>query len=192
MIRAFLALSLPDDVADILMDIQDGVRNARWVEQDNLHLTLAFLGDCTPSELTELDTELGRIRMEPFDLELAGVGAFGGGKPHTLYAGIAPSEPLSRLHAKIDRLMRDVGVGGERRKFRPHITLARCGGGVIPAQALEWTRHHARFSYQPFDINGFALYRSDLGTGAPIYTELVQYPFLAPSGDYSRAEGETA
>ncbi len=186
MIRAFLALSLPDDVADFLMDIQDNVRNARWVEAENLHLTLAFLGDCTPSELTELDTELGRIRMEPFDLSISGVGAFGGGKPHNLHALFAPSEPLMRLQAKIDRLIRESGIAIEHRKFRPHVTLARCGGGVIPAQALEWTQAHARLSYQPFDINGFSLYRSDLGTGAPLYTELVQYPFLAPSAHDSQ------
>jgi 2'-5' RNA ligase len=183
MIRAFIAIPLPDDVTDALMDVQDDVRNARWVEEENLHLTLSFLGDCTPSELTALDAELGRIRMTPFDLTVTGVGAFGGGKPHTLYAGIEKSEPLSRLQAKIERLVREAGIAGagQRRKFHPHVTLARCGGGVIPAQALEWTRHHARFSGPSFPVHGFGIYRSDLGTGAPIYTELVQYPLLAPS-----------
>jgi len=183
MIRCFLSLSLPDDVSDALMDVQDGVRNARWIEEENLHLTLAFLGDCTPSELTALDAELDRLRVDPFDLEVAGVGAFGGGKPHTLYAALAPSEPLTRLAAKIDRLARESGVGevaaAHRRKFHPHITLARCGGGVVPAQAIDWTLRHARLSIPPFTVHGFGLWRSDLATrGAPVHTELVSYPFV--------------
>ena len=178
MIRSFLAISLPDDVSDALMDVQDNVRNARWVEQDTLHLTLAFLGDCTPSHLTELDAELGRIRIEPFEVTLSGVGAFGGGKPHTLYAGMAESEPLLRLQAKLARVIREMEIPVERRKYHPHVTLARCGGGVIPAQALHWVAHHARLSLAPFTVYGFGLFRSDLGTGAPVYTEMVNYPLV--------------
>ncbi len=178
MIRCFLALPLPDDVTDALMDVQDGVRNARWVDTENMHLTLAFLGECTPSELTELDTELGRLRTEPFELRVSGVGAFGGGKPHTLYAGLAASEPLSRLQSKIARLIRESAIAAERRKFHPHVTVARCGGGVVPAQAIDWTLRHARLAGPAFTAHGFSLFRSDLGPGAPVYTELVHYPFL--------------
>ena len=177
MIRSFLAISLPDDVSDALMDAQDGVRNARWVEEENLHLTLAFLGECAPAELSELDAGLGALRMDPFELAVSGAGAFGGGKPHTLWAGLAPSEPLARLQSKIVRVIRESGLAAERRKFHPHITLGRCGGGVIPAQALDWTLRHARLSLPPFVIHGFGLYRSDLGTGAPVYTEMAHYPF---------------
>ena len=177
MIRSFLAISLPDDVSDALMDLQDGVRNARWVEEENLHLTLAFLGDCAPSRLSELDTELGRIRMEPFDLTVSGAGAFGGGKPRLLYAGLEPSEPLARLQAKVVRTAREQDIALERRKYHPHITVGRCGGGVIPAQAIDWTLRHARLSLPPFTVHGFALYRSDLGTGPPVYTELADYRF---------------
>lgn len=182
MIRCFIALSLPDDVSDALTEAQDGVRNARWIEEENLHLTLAFLGNRTPSELTALDAELDRLRVAPFDLAVAGAGAFGGGRPHTLYAGLVPSEPLTRLAAKIDRLARaggsGTGIAGRRRKFHPHITLARCGGGVIPAQAIDWTLRHARLTAPAFTVHGFGLWRSDLATrGAPVHTELVTYPF---------------
>jgi len=177
MIRSFLAISLPDDVTDALMDVQDSVRNARWVEADSMHLTLAFLGECTPTQLTDLDTELERLRSDPFDLKITGVGAFGGARPHTLFAGVEASEPLTRLHAKIGRVIRECGIVVERRKFHPHVTLARCGGGVIPGQALLWTTAHARLSVPPFTVHGFGIVRSDLGPGAPIYTELVKYPF---------------
>jgi len=181
MIRCFIAFSLPDDVTDTLLDVQDNVRNARWVEAENLHLTLAFLGECSPSQLTELDAALGVLRVEPFDLAVAGVGAFGGAKPHTLYAGLAPSEPLNRLQSRITRILRDVEIPVERRKFHPHITLARCGGGVIPGQAMAWTLHHARLTAPGFTAHEIGLYRSDLGTGGPIYSELVTYPFARPN-----------
>lgn len=180
MIRSFLAIPLPEDAIDALSDLQDHVRNARWVDAENLHLTLIFLGDCDRRELADLDTALATMRGECFTLSLDGVGAFGGEKPHLLYAALAESEPLRRLQSKIERRALDAGIAVERRKYRPHVTLARCGGGVIPAQALQWTVTHARFSHPAFEVREYALYRSDLGKGVPVYTELMRYPLGAP------------
>ena len=178
MIRSFLAIPLPDDTADALLDVQTGVRNARWIADDAFHITLAFLGSCTPQELTDLDSGLAGLRTEQFTLEPQGVGAFGGGTPRQLFARIAKSEPLTRLHSKIDRIAREVGIEIERRKFTPHVTLARCGGGVIPSQAVDWTLRHARVTFPSFDVLHFGLYRSDLGTGAPVYTEMARYELV--------------
>jgi len=175
MIRSFLAITLPDDTADALVDLQTGVRNARWIADDTFHLTLLFLGACTPHELTELDAGLAGLRMDRFSLTPRGVGAFGGGTPRQLYAGFEDSEPLRRLQSRIERVARDAGLVPERRKFTPHVTLARCGGGVIPAQAIDWTLRHARVTLPAFDVFTYALYRSDLGTGAPVYTEMASY-----------------
>ncbi len=160
------------------MEIQDNVRNARWIEADNLHLTLMFLGDCTRNQLLELDAGLSAIAMSAFDLEISGTGAFGGAKPHVLFAKVDGGEPLRRLQSKIRRLADDAGIGTERRKFNPNITLARCGGGVIPAQAVEWTVRNNLFSLPPVTVHGFGLYRSDLGTGMPVYTELMHYELM--------------
>lgn len=178
MIRSFLAIPLPDNTADAFVDIQTGVRNARWIADDTFHLTLAFLGACTPQELTDLDSGLAGIRMEQFSLTPYGVGAFGGGTPRQLFVKFDESEPLLRLHLKIERLARDVGIEIERRKFTPHVTLARCGGGVIPSQAIDWTLRHARATFPAFDALHYGLYRSDLGTGAPVYTEMARYELV--------------
>lgn len=187
MIRSFVAISLPDDITDSLMDVQDKVRNARWIEAENLHITLAFLGDCDRRTLTDLDAGLAAISIPAFSLEVSGVGAFGGARPHTLYAALAESEPLRRLATKIERLARDADIAVERRKFHPHITLARCGGGVIPAQAVDWTMRNARFSLPPFKVYKFGLWRSDLGVGMPIYTELAGYDLPHDSVSLSKA-----
>lgn len=175
MIRSFFAVPLPDDTTDALMDLQTGVRNARWIADEVFHVTLAFLGNCTPEELTDLDAGISGIRMEKFSLTPQGVGAFGGGTPRQLYSTFADSEPLRRLHGKILRLARDAGIDIERRKFIPHVTLARCGGGVIPSQAIDWTVRNARMTLPSFEPVHFSLYRSDLGTGAPVYTEMARY-----------------
>lgn len=181
MIRSFLAIPLPDDTSDALMDLQTGVRNARWIADDTFHLTLLFLGDCLSQELSDLDAGLAQLRMERFSLTPKGVGAFGGGKPHLLYTDFAPSEPLRRLHSKIERVAREAGLGIDRRKFVPHVTLARCGGGVIPAQAIDWTTRNSLFRLPPFEVVHFSLYRSDLGTGAPVYTEMARYDLATPA-----------
>ncbi len=175
MIRSFIAIPVPDETTDALMDLQTGVRNARWIADDVFHVTLVFLGNCTPQELTELDAGLAGMRVEKFSLKPQSVGAFGGGTPRLLYAAFAESEPLRRLNAKIERLARDAGIDVERRKFVPHITIARCGGGVIPSQAIDWTVRNARLDLPAFDVFHFGLYRSDLGTGAPVYTEMARY-----------------
>lgn len=178
MIRAFLAISLPDDLTDRLMDLQTGVKNARWIEADSLHVTLLFLGNCDRRQLSELDSGLSAMRMERFVLTPQGVGAFGGAKPRALYAAFAPSEPLRRLHGKLERIADSAEIEIERRKFVPHVTLARCGGGVIPAQALDWTTRHNLFAEDPFEVSSFSLYRSDLGNGPPVYTELMRYDLI--------------
>lgn len=180
MIRSFVALSLPDDISDALTDLQDNVRNARWIDEANFHLTLVFLGACTSRQLADLDGQLTSITMESFDVTLAGTAAFGGAKPRLLYVGVEENEPLRRLQSKVERMARDAGIAVENRKFVPHVTLARCGGGVIPSQAVEWTTKNNRFRLPPFTVQNFALYRSDLGGGAPVYSELMQYPLGMP------------
>lgn len=160
------------------MDLQTGVKNARWIADDAFHLTLVFLGTCDTRELRDLDSGLAGVRMERFSLTPQSVGAFGGGKPHLLFAKFADSEPLRRLQTKLERLAADAEIVIARRKYVPHVTLARCGGGVIPAQAIEWTHRNARFAMDQFEVQYFSLYRSDLGTGAPVYTEMARYDLI--------------
>lgn len=178
MIRSFLALPVPQDTAEALMDLQTGVRNARWIADDMMHITIAFLGACTSGELSELDGGLASLRLEKLSLKPEGTGSFGGGRPRQLYAAIAQNDALQRLHAKVLRTARDAGIAVERRKFIPHITLARCGGGVIPSQAIEWTVRNARWSHDPFDVHHITLFRSDLNQRSAVYTEMTRYELV--------------
>lgn len=176
MIRSFLAITLPDDIADALSDLQDGVKNARWVPEENFHITLVFLGDCDRRQLEDLHTGLAQLKQRSFDLQLAGTKAFGSAKPRALYADVVENTELRALQTKCERLAREAGIAVETRKFVPHVTLARCGGGVIPAQAIEWTVTNNLFRTEPFDVHGFSLVRSELSRDAPVYTEMAHYP----------------
>src|SRR4051795_12399736 len=98
MIRLFAALSVPQDIGLALQKRQDGLEGARWRPLEALHVTLRFFGEIREDVARDLDAELTGVRGEAFDLELAGVGAFGEGPDlHVLWAGIAESEALRRL-----------------------------------------------------------------------------------------------
>src|SRR5438445_7908465 len=100
MIRLFAALPIPGDIGLALARRQTGVEGARWRPLEALHVTLRFFGDIREDIARDLDAELMGVRGQPFDIELAGVGAFGEGPDlHVLWAGVAESEPLRR-HAK--------------------------------------------------------------------------------------------
>lgn len=183
--RCFLAISVPDTLSDALLDLQDRVRNARWIDEASFHITLIFLGNCEPDQLDELHTGLSSIRMDSFELTPSGSGAFGKTKPNNLHIRFEECEPLRRLQLKAGRFAQAASIPIERRKFVPHITLARCSGGVIPAQAKEWVERHHRFKADPFLVSAFSLYRSDIGNGPPVYTELARYELTPPE----RVEG---
>src|SRR5205807_2390184 len=103
-----------------------GIPGAHWVEPENMHITLRFIGEVDDSTAEEIDHALQRIAAEGFSLELAGLGTFGQGfKARSLWTGVNPSAELSRLQGKIESALVRSGLPPETRKFTPHVTLAR-------------------------------------------------------------------
>ena len=177
MIRSFIALPIPAPVADALDDIQTGLDAAHWVPEENLHLTLAFLGDQTRPALEDLDAALRAIRMSSFSLALKGVGAFGGGEPRTLFAGVAPAPELERLQAKTANAARALEMAIDERRFTPHVTIARFGRRQLSAEAAQsYIAAHSLFESPRFEIDAFALYRSELSRAGPTYSVMAEYP----------------
>lgn len=176
MIRAFVALGLPDDLRERLAGLAGGVPGGRWVEPRNLHLTLRFIGETDQGRLADLDQELGQIAAPPFDLTLEGVGQFGSGrKIHTLWAGVEPSEALAHLQAKVESAVVRAGFAPEGRRFTPHVSLARLGGGP-PERVMRFLAGNGLFRSRPFPVESFALYESHLGRAGPDYAVLAVYP----------------
>ena len=130
MMRLFTALIFPDEVKKHLSSLQFGLKKAKWVDFDNFHLTLSFIGDHPSEVVAILKEEFAEITFDPFVIEFDGIGHFGSkNKINTLWVGIKECEALKSLQQDIDRAVKRCGLTPVRRKFVPHVTLARFNQG---------------------------------------------------------------
>lgn len=181
--RAFLAIRIPEPTIDRLMDLQTDLRGAHWSPDENLHLTLVFLGVQTRRTLEDLDAELIALREPAFDVVLEGVGAFGGRDARLVYAGVRENPSLRHLQSKTATAARLAEIDIERRKYLPHVTVGRLGRGAVAPEALErWITSHALFEAAPFRAEAFGLFRSDLTPDGPRYELLADYPLKESGG----------
>jgi 2'-5' RNA ligase len=175
MIRAFVAIRPPDEMIDRLVGLQAGAPG-RVSPPENLHLTLAFLGEIPTRLLEDADTALGQIKAPGFALTLDGVGLFGGSKPRLIYADVRSEPALTALQAKVAQTVRDAGIELESRRYSPHITLARLDKrGADRKRAERFAADRAAFLAGPFEVAEFNLYRSTLHTHGPVYDRLKAY-----------------
>lgn len=174
MIRLFVALRPPPDIRDALADCQEGVTGARWQDDDQLHLTLRFVGEVERPQAEDLAAALAQVHAPAPHVALAGVGSFGTrGRADTLWAGLAPAEPLRHLHAKVDHACVRAGLPPDRRAYAPHVTVARLPRSLGAApEVARWCARHAGLLSAPFTLPHLILYRSHLGREGASY-ELV-------------------
>ena len=160
--RLFIAITIPEAVALRLSLLQSGVPGARWQRREQLHLTLRFVGEVDGRVMRDIDDMLSGIHASAFELQLKGVGEFGHDKPHALWAGIENSDALVHLQRKIERAAQQAGITPDKHKYKPHVTLAYLRG-TPPGIVMDWLTDHARFGSEPFQVNGYILYSSQLG-----------------------------
>jgi RNA 2',3'-cyclic 3'-phosphodiesterase len=168
MIRLFVALALPDAVAQPLLLLQAGVPGARWSAREQLHLTLRFIGEVDGRDGEAIDDALSQIRSPGFTLELKGVGEFGGKMPRALWTGVREEEDVAHLQRKIETALQRIGLVAEERKYKPHVTLARLRAAPI-GRVMDYLADHALYASAPFAVNAFILYSSHLAPGGSIY-----------------------
>jgi 2'-5' RNA ligase len=168
MMRLFVALALPDQVAEGLFLLQGGVPGARWSQREQLHLTLRFIGEVDGRDAAAIDDALSTIRAPRFVLELKGVGEFGGKNPRALWAGVPDHGAVDHLQRKVETALQRIGLPAEERKFAPHITLARLRGAPRD-RVITFLTTHALYASAPFDVNTFVLYSSLMTPGGSIY-----------------------
>lgn len=173
--RLFVAIPLPEDVCDQLDWLCSGIQGARWVGRDGMHLTLRFIGEVDGALAEDIHEALLRVAAPAFELMVSGVGCFDqAGKVHTLWAGVEKQPQLVHLHDKIASAVVRAGVEPDRRKFKPHITLARFRGGSI-GRLGGYIQRHSRFALPPFTVDHFALFRSYLSSERAYYEILAEY-----------------
>jgi 2'-5' RNA ligase len=160
MIRLFAALPIPPEIAQGLARRQDGVPGARWSPAENLHLTLRFFGELSETTAADLDEALAEIGGDAFEVELAGVGAFGEAQDvRSLWAGVIPTAPLTQLAKRCETAARRCGLKPEARVFRPHVTLAYLKRAPAPKVAT-WIQDHNLLRSPSWRARGFGLYSS--------------------------------
>ena len=123
--RLFAGLEIPEEIRDQLSDLERPLPGAKWVDIDDLHITLRFAGDIEGLVAREFEMGLAEIEVDAFELRLEGLGTFGGNDPRSIWAGVAPSEPLEALARACDRAARNAGLAADRQPFKAHVTLAR-------------------------------------------------------------------
>ena len=169
MFRLFVAIDPPPAVVERLAGLCAGVPGARWVEPDQIHLTLRFIGEVDGATRQDVRTELGRVGAPAFALTLSGTDCFGGRRRvRTLWAGVEACPPLVELQAKVDAALGRAGVPPEGRKFVPHVTMARLESGPHDRVA-RFLADTGLFKIGPFPVDAFALYESHLGRGGAVH-----------------------
>lgn len=173
--RLFVALDLPPSVRERLAWMAGGLPGARWLAPENYHVTLRFIGELPGWRAEEVDTALANLRAPGFDVELSGVGTFEkGGKVTTLWVGVERNPQLDHLQSKIETAMQRAGLEPERKRFTPHVTLARLDG-VPHAKVAQWVQSHNLFRSGPVPVGHFTLFSSRLGKEQAVYTPEVEY-----------------
>ncbi len=177
--RLFVGLGVPENLARRLAILHGGIPGARWVEPQNMHITLRFIGEVPRDVAEDLDEMLVGVAAPGFDLQLHGLGTFGQGtKTRALWVGVEPSAGLSFLHQKIESAVVRGGQPAEGRKFTPHVTLARFA--QADAHRLQnFVEGNSLFHAGPWTIDHFTLFESHLGKGGPVYTPLADYALTA-------------
>ncbi|MBS0480312.1 MAG: RNA 2',3'-cyclic phosphodiesterase [Proteobacteria bacterium] len=176
--RLFVALRPPPAIRGLLASVQGGVRHARWQDDDQIHLTVRYIGEVERPLAEDVAIALGHIHAAAPVIALAGVGAFHKlRRVDALWAGVAPHQALAALHKKVDQTLVRLGLDPERRAYLPHITLARLPRSAGGDPAIEqWRARHAGLASQAFALDALILYESHLGRAGARYEPMARYP----------------
>lgn len=176
--RLFTGLEIPSQTGLMLSMLRGGLRGARWIDPENYHLTLRFIGDIDERTADEVVAALDRIRREPFEVKLTGLGSFGNGKPHAVWARVEPSQELAELQAEQERILQRLHLPAERRKYIPHVTVARCKTSTNE-EVAKWLSERGDFQAPSFVAGRFVLFSAKASVGGGPYLVEEAYPLAA-------------
>ena len=173
--RLFVAIRPPEDIRDVLIDAMDDSPALRWVGDEQLHLTLRFIGEVERPIANDIAVALDRVRSPSFDINIVGVGKFEQRNGGALWAGVHPKAPVGTLAAKVERAIQQVGLDAEHRAYFPHITLARWNRRN--AEAVDaFLRRNSDLRSEPFLVDRFILFESRLSRHGAHYEEIGEFP----------------
>jgi RNA 2',3'-cyclic 3'-phosphodiesterase len=191
--RLFVALDISDEIRHRITRFLDGVRgfapDARWVKAESLHVTLKFIGEKSEEEVERVEQTLETITANAIQLNIRGCGFFPGARmPRVFWIGIESGGDLTSLAATVDEKLAALGVPKEEHSFKPHLTLARGGGGSGSPHKQKGGGANRSFQqlqeklaalpapeFGTMTAREFFLYRSQLSPGGSKYTKLAGF-----------------
>jgi RNA 2',3'-cyclic 3'-phosphodiesterase len=176
--RLFTGLEIPAEIGQTLSSLRGGLPGARWIDPENYHVTLRFIGDIDGVSANEIASMLARVDRKPFDVTVQGLSSFGGRKPRAVVANIAPTRPLIELQAELERLMQRIGLDPEGRKFTPHVTLARLHD-ASSQDVADYLSVRGYFPSRVFTADRFVLFSARASTGGGPYVVEDSYALCA-------------
>jgi RNA 2',3'-cyclic 3'-phosphodiesterase len=182
--RIFTGLEVPHDLATELAMLRGGLAGARWIDAENYHITLRFIGDVDERVANEAAEALAEIERAPFPIALDGLSWFGADRPRAIVAKIKPSAPLMELQAEHERRLRRIGLEPESRKYTPHVTLARLRSSS-PHAVAGYLGARGYVPPRQFEASRFVLFSAREAMGGGPYIVEASYEL---QGSYERAE----
>jgi len=177
--RLFTGIEVPRDVGLALSLKRGGLSGARWIDAENYHITLRFIGDVDHNTASDVMDMLDRLAdSEAFTIKLSHLGSFGGDKPRALFAGAEANQTLTRLQAAQERVLQRAGLPPDGRKFVPHVALARLRG-VSALEVAQFIAFAGRFTPLQFQVKRFVLFSSKDSVGGGPYLVEHSYPLAA-------------
>lgn len=173
--RLFVAIRPPEPIRDLLTDAMVSGADFRWQDDEQLHITLRFIGEVERPVADDLALALGQVRAQHFTARIKSVGCFEQRSAGALWAGVEPREAFAALAAKIERACQMAGLEPERRAYHPHITLARWKGRRT-REVQAFLERTSGLSSEPFEVSEFILYESRLSRHGAHYEGVASYP----------------
>ncbi len=173
--RLFTGLEVPRDVAMQLSLLRGGLPGARWIDPENYHITLRFVGDVDNRTASDFDASLGAVRPRgPIEVSLQELASFGGDRPRAVFAKAEASRTLFELQNDHERAARMAGAEPEKRRFTPHVTLARLRDSS-PLDVADYFSARC-FRRLAFTARRFVLFSSRDSVGGGPYVVEAAYP----------------
>ncbi len=185
-VRTFIAIELPEAVVAKLASLQDRLQGSgarvKWVNRDNLHLTLKFLGDVEYERVSEISQVIGGAVADitPFSVSVKGTGTFprGSGAPRVVWAGLeGDTGQIEKMHSRLNEKLVRFGVPYEKRRFSPHITIGRVKSASGSRNLIADLQDFRTSDFGQVDVSELVFMMSELTGKGPIYTALSHIPF---------------
>jgi 2'-5' RNA ligase len=169
--RLFVAIDLPESERQLLADLDPPIHGVRWLDAEQMHLTLGFFGDVPEEVDVVLREKLSAIEFGAFFLPITGAGTFPSkGPPKIIWVGVGRGHPhLFQVHKRVQEAALAAGIEPELRPWHPHITIARCRD-VPPQSIRKFLQSNIDLDAGMIRVETFHLYSSKLTPAGPIHT----------------------